>query len=189
MLTLSALSITAPAATGLHLTYPIFYVNTAAGVQTENSDLSNDDQTVAAGTSAPLDTGLLILSGWATTDTLQISFTKLAAATAMDGGLAGGCKNVASFITNAVPAIQNNTCLNCHNTGGSGNAALDLSGIASNPADDTAACAQALGRVNLTTPAQSAIILAPTGGAPGHPYTSAPASYVTAMETWIQAEK
>jgi hypothetical protein len=189
VLTLSALTITAPAATGLSLSYPIFYVKAAGGAQTENDDLSNDTQTVGAGTSAPLDTGLLILSGWAATDTLQISFTKLAAATAVDAGEAGGCKDVASFITNAVPAIQANTCLNCHNTGGSGNASLDLSGLASNPANDTAACAQALTRINTTTPAQSDIILAPTGGVANHPFTGASASYVTMMETWIQAEK
>jgi hypothetical protein len=189
ILTLSSLEIAAPATTGIQLTYPIFYVNGAGGTQTQNDDLSNVSQTLAAGTSAALGTGLLIITGWASTDTLQISFTQLATATvSADAGLSGGCKSVATFTTDAVPAIQANTCLNCHNTGGSGNAALDLSALAATPPDYATACAQALPRIDTTNPAQSQIILAPTGGLPPHPFTSAPASFVTMMETWIQAE-
>ena len=189
IMTLSNMAIAAPATTGVSITYPVFYVNGAAGAQTENSDMSDDQQTVGAGTSDPLDTGLLILSGWAAGDTLQVGFNKLAKATVADAGSSGGCKDVPSFTTNAVPAIKANTCLNCHNTGGSGNAALDLSGLAATPENDTAACAQALTRINTTTPAQSDIILAPTGGVANHPFKTAPASFVTMMETWIQAEK
>ncbi len=189
ILTLSAVTLVAPAASGVAVSYPIFYVNGAGGAQTENDDMSNVDQTIGAGTSAPLGTVLLILSGWAATDTLHVAFTKHAAATVADAGATGGCKSVASFTTNAVPAIQNNTCLNCHNTGGSGNASLDLSGLAANPVNDTAACAQALSRINTTTPAQSDIILAPTGGVANHPFKGASAAYTTMMETWISAEK
>ena len=72
ILTLSSLEIAAPATTGIQLTYPIFYVNGAGGTQTQNDDLSNVSQTLAAGTSAALGTGLLIITGWASTDTLQI---------------------------------------------------------------------------------------------------------------------
>jgi hypothetical protein len=189
ILTLSTLQISAPATTGIQIAYPIFYINAPGGVQTEDDDLSNDSQTLGAATSAPLDTGLLLVTGWASGDTLQIAFTQMVKATVADAGLAGGCKDVASFTANAVPAIQANTCLNCHNTGGSGNASLDLSGLAATPQNDTAACAQALTRINTTTPAQSDIILAPTGGVTNHPFQGASASFVTMMETWIEAEK
>jgi len=63
-----------------------------------------------------------------------------------------------------------------------------LSALAATPPDYATACAQALPRIDTTNPAQSQIILAPTGGLPPHPFTSAPASFVTMMETWIQAE-
>ncbi len=140
ILTLSALQIAAPAASGIQVTFPIFYVNATGGAQTENDDFSNVSETVAAGASAPLGTGLLIFTGWAATDTLQIAFTQLAPATvSADAGASGGCKAVAAFTQNAVPAIQNNTSLNCHNTGRSGNAALDLSELAASPADDATA--------------------------------------------------
>jgi cytochrome c553 len=189
VMTLSSLQIAAPTTTGVTIAYPIFYVNGAGGAQTSNNDLSDDQQTVAAGTSVTLDTGILILSGWAAGDTIQIAFTKLAAAATVDAGTTGGCKSVASFTTNAVPAIQANTCLNCHNTGGSGNASLDLSGLAATPVNDTAACAQALSRINTAAPAQSDIILAPTGGVANHPFKNASSTFATMMETWIQAEK
>ena len=87
-----------------------------------------------------------------------------------------------------MPAIQANTCLNCHNTGGSGNASLDLSGLAANPPDDTTACAQALS-ASTPDPAQSDIILAPTGQVADHPFKNASQSFVTMMETWITAEQ
>jgi cytochrome c553 len=162
---------------------------TGGAAQIEDDDFSNVDQTVPEGTSATLGTGILPITGWAAGDTLQISFQKFAAATAVDAGSGGGCKSVATFTADAVPAIKANSCLNCHNTGGSGNASLDLSALALATPNDTTACAQALSRINTTTPAQSDIILAPTGQVANHPFTSATTAYVTAMETWIAAEK
>jgi hypothetical protein len=108
-----------------------------------------------------------------------------------DGGTptTDGCKAVANFADNAVPAIQANSCLNCHDSGGSGNSALDLSALASNPPDEETACAQALTRANPTLPAQSDIILAPTGQVANHPFKNASQSFVTMMETWIAAEQ
>ena len=189
-ITLSSLDVVAPAATGVHVVYPIFAIVPTTGAEMDDQSFSNDDQTVAAGQTAPLGPGLLILTQWSTTAHLKIEFTKLAAATVSDGGaLAGGCKALSSFTTNAVTAIQANTCLTCHGTGGSGNAAMDLSGLAATPPDDATACAQALAQINPTTPAQSNIILAPTGGLANHPFTKASQSFVTMMETWIAAEK
>jgi cytochrome c553 len=156
----------------------------------DDQSFSNEDQTVGAGETAPLGPGLLILTDWSAGAQMKIEFTTLAAATVVDSGtLAGGCKALSTFTANAVPAIQANTCLTCHNSGGSGNAAMDLSGLAATPPDDATACAQALAQVNLTTPAQSNIILAPTGGLTNHPFTKASQSFVTMMETWIAAEQ
>jgi hypothetical protein len=189
ILTLNAITFVAPASTPVQIAFPIFYVNPATGSQVEDDDFSNVTQTVPAGASATLGPGILPITGWATGDTLQIAFTKIAAANAMDAGTGGGCKSVAVFTSQAVPAIQNNTCLNCHNAGGSGNASLDLSALALATPDDAKACAQALSRINTANPAQSDIILAPTGQVANHPFQGASTAYVTAMETWIAAEK
>jgi hypothetical protein len=188
ILTLSSIEIAAPASTGIQVVFPIFYVNDGS-TQTANDGFSNVAQTVAAGTSAPLGPGTLVLTGWAAGDTLQIQMTQYGKATAADAGSSGGCKSVATFTSDAVPQIKANTCLNCHNTGGSGNASLDLSALALATPDYATACAQALTRVNTTTPAQSDIILTPTGaGNAMHPFKTATAAYVSGMEAWIANE-
>lgn len=191
LLTLTNLDIVAPTATGVHVVYPIFAILPASGPEIDDSSFSNEDQTVEAGQTAPLGPGTLILTEWVTGAQMKIEFTTLAAVAATNdaGTLSGGCKALSSFETNAVPAIQANQCLNCHNTGGSGNNAMDLSGLASNPVDDAAACAQALSHADPSDPAQSQIILAPTGQLTNHPFTQASQSFVTMMETWIAAEK
>ncbi len=76
--------------------------------------------------------------------------------------------------------------MNCHDAGGSGNGALDLSGLAAN--DDATACAQAKLRIDTANPAQSDIILAPTGGVPNHPFQGAGPNFATMMEAWIVNE-
>ena len=189
-ITLSNLDIVAPAATGVHVVYPIFAVLPQGGQEIDDQSFSNEDQTVGAGETAPLGPGLLILTDWSSGAQMKIEFTTLAAVTVVDSGtLTGGCKALSTFTADAVPAIQANTCLTCHGSGGSGNAAMDLSGLAATPPDDATACAQALAQINTTTPAQSNIILAPTGKLTNHPFTSASQSFVTMMETWIAAEK
>ena len=185
-LTLTNMKIVAPAANGIHIAHPIFAAKPTTGALVpDNVDsFSNLDQTVGAGVTADLGVGTLILQGWTATDQLVIELTTLASATVVDAGVSG-CKSVATFTANAVPAIQNNTCLNCHNTGGSGNGALDLSQVGKN---NTAACAQALNKVNLAAKATSPILTAPTGGIAAHPYKNAPATYTTMMNVWINSE-
>jgi len=197
-LELTSIQLIAPAGSTVTVTYPIFYVVPASGPQIQDNDFSNVNQTISAGQTATLGPGLLSIEGWATGDDLRIAFKKLVAS---GGGTTGGsgdagtvtatgaCKSVSSFTTNAVPVITENNCLNCHGTGGSGNGALDLSPLAEIPADDTTACAHVLTKVNLANPAESPVILAPTGGVVGHPFTTATADFTPAMETWIQAEE
>jgi hypothetical protein len=192
VLTLTNIEIVAPATTGVHIVFPIFDVFPANnGPETQDMSFSNADDTVAAGQSGSLYPGILVSTGWAATDQMKIELTKLQAVTvaASDAGsTTGGCRSVTSFTTDVVPQIQANTCLNCHNTGGSGNASLDLSGLAATPPDDTGACAQALNRADVTTPAMSDLILAPTGHVANHPFRNASAAFVSGVEAWLANE-
>jgi cytochrome c553 len=191
LLTLNGLSVTTPTTTGATITYPIFAILPQAGAEIDDTSFSNLVQTVGAATTTPLGPGLLVLTDWVAGAQMKIEFTALVKATVADGGAGatGGCKALGSFTQNAVPAIQANTCLNCHNTGGSGNASMDLSALAQNPPDYATACAQALSEANPQNPGQSEIILAPTGQVANHPFKNASQSFVQMMETWITAEQ
>jgi cytochrome c553 len=194
ILTLSDLQVQAPSAAGVHVVAPIFVVIPQQGAELPDTSFSNADQTFAAGQTATLQPGMLILTDWTAGATMRIEFTKLEAvqtSVGADGGsvLGGGCKAVAQYQANAVPAIQQNGCLNCHNSGGSGNAALDMSALAANPPNYATACNQALTRANPQNPAQSDIVLAPTGGVANHPFKNASSTFAPMMEAWISAEK
>jgi len=192
ILTLSNMQLVAPASTGVHIVYPVFDLVPPMGEPIRDTSFSNADQTVAAGQTATLHPGILILTDYDPTFKMKIEFTKLEAAVGggTDGGTTGGgCKSVTSFVTNAVPAVQQNGCLNCHNTGGSGNASLDLSGLGANPPDNARACAQMLSKADPNDPAQSDIIVAPTGGVQAHPFKNASQNYVQMIEAWLANEK
>jgi hypothetical protein len=189
ILTLTNLSVTGATASAIHVVHPLF-VMVVNGQDTPDpvDNLSNVDQTVAAGAASPLGSGTVILTGFAAGSQIKVEFTKIetTTATTTDAGTTGGCKSVATFTANATPAIQNNQCLNCHGqAGGSGYGALDLSNVGKN---DTLACAQALSRVNLANKTQSDILLAPTGGVAAHPFKGADANYTSMMLTWINNE-
>jgi cytochrome c553 len=194
ILTLSDMQVVAPAAAGVHVVAPIFVVIPQQGAELPDTSFSNADQTIDPGQTATLQPGMLILTAWSAGARMRIEFTKIEAVqptTGADGGgpTGGGCKAVAQFQSDAVPVIQQNGCLSCHNTGGSGNAALDLSALAANPPDYATACNQALTRANPQNPPQSDIVLAPTGGVANHPFKNASSSFAPMMEAWIGAEK
>jgi len=191
-----------PTATnGLHVVHPLFAVN-PVGLPADPDPVdsfSNVDQYFAAGASGVLGPGTLILTNWQTNAKLSLAFQTLelvSAATAdagAEGGPAGGgCKDVASFTTNAQPELQNN-CFTCH---GGANAqamgAVDMSKLTSDPA---AACAQVRNRVSPATPAQSQIfVTTDPGGNAAHPYKFGGSSskfdaFKTSMTQWIQAEQ
>jgi hypothetical protein len=200
-ITFTDMTITAPASTGLEIVHPIFAIDTGADSGPPTPDVadsfSNLDQTVPAGQTQPLGVGLFVLdvdntigSDWTSADQIVIQFTSLTKVSASgDGGTdgsAGGCKAVATFTADAVPAIQANTCLTCHQgENAEATTNLDLTMIGT---DNAAACAQALLQVNLTDPTQSNIIQAPTGGIPAHPFKGASANFKTMMLDWIMAE-
>jgi hypothetical protein len=191
ILTLTNLQVQAPVASGLHIAHPVFAAvpPTGATIPDPVDSFSNVDQTVSPAESTPLGTGTLVLSSFPIGGELEIQFNTLApvAVVVADGGAgSGGCKSVAAFVANAVPAIQQNQCLGCHGTtSGSGYSSLDLTQVG---VDNAAACAQALTKVDLQTPAQSDIILAPTGQLANHPFQNASATYSSMMLAWISTE-
>ena len=193
LLELSDVTLVPPAASGVHVAgIHIVLAHADSTIDTDQS-LASADVTAAKGETVSLDIGLVVIPRVAATDRMHFVFDKLEASSAppADAGsnTTGGCKDVTSFTTNAVPAIRNNQCLGCHDTGGTGNGALDLSGLNLTPADTAGACAQALNKVDTTTPSNSPIIKAPTGGEPAHPFQGATNAFKTALTTWITAEK
>ncbi|MEO6573492.1 MAG: hypothetical protein ABIP89_06615 [Polyangiaceae bacterium] len=189
------MNLVTPATTGVHIVHPYFTMLPAgdggAPVRETSDHFSNLDQTTPPATTAALGDGTLYIYHWQMGAQLKIEFTKLASGTAKDAGAAtGGCKQVASFVTNAVPALQNNTCLNCHQgQNGGATGALDLTKVGT---DNAAACAQSLTKVNLTNKPQSPMLLAPlTGNAFPHgggKIVAAGGTFETMMTTWINAE-
>lgn len=189
------LNLVTPTATGVHVVHPYFTMlpSTDGGAPKRDASdhFSNLDQTTAAASTAPLGDGTLYIYHWVMGAQLKIEFTKLGTGTTKDGGTtSGGCKQVASFVTNAIPALQNDTCLNCHQgQNGGATGALDLSKVGT---DNAAACAQALTKVNLTNKPMSPLLLAPLMGDPfphgGGKIVAAGSAYETMMTTWINAE-
>jgi len=194
ILTLSDMQVLAPAAAGVHVVAPIFVVIPQQGAELPDTSFSNADQSIEPGQTATLEPGMLILTDWSAGARMRIEFTRIEAVqptAGADGGgvTGGGCKAVAQFQADAVPVIQQNGCLNCHDTGGSGNGALDLSALAANPPDYATACNQALTRADPQNPPQSDIVVAPTGGVANHPFKNASSTFAPMMEAWIGAEK
>ncbi len=112
------------------------------------------------------------------------------------GAGASGCKQLASFKTNARGPLQN-SCGNCHANQGNGNArgAMDLVGIAST--DDNVlqgVCNQARTRINFTDTNASGFYIAPNPAqATNHPFKFPDANgfnaFKTPVDIWVQAEK
>lgn len=189
ILSLKSVALVAPADTGVHATGIHILLVHADNSTTVDESLAGSDTTSAKGASAPVGVGLVIVPEVAATDKIALEIDSLVAATGTTTTTAtGGCKNVQSFTTNAAPQMKN-LCLNCHNTGGSGFGSLDMSALALATPDYAKACGQAKAKIDTTNPAQSPIITTPTGGDPAHPLKNAPQSFVTAMTTWINAEK
>ena len=189
VLTLGELHIVAPPTTAVHVAHPIFVVIPETGPEKPDpvDSFSNTDQTINPSASDPLGPGELILIGWGNSK-MRVEFTKLEPGKVVDAGGdgGGGCKSVTTYVSSAVPAIQNNTCLTCHQgQNGGATAALDMTDVGQ---DNARACAQALTKVNLTDKPNSTIIAAPTGKVQ-HPYQVAdPQGWTNAILGWIQNE-
>jgi hypothetical protein len=190
ILELTKLTVVAPSGSGLRIAHPIFVILPANAPQSNDpvDSFSNFDDSIPAGMSDPLGTGDLFLFDWQDSNKLKIAFTNLESkVVAVDAGMTGGCKSVATFTSSAVPGIQKENCLTCHagsNAGATG--ALDLSQLGK---DNTMACAQALNKVTLSNKPQSPLIQAPAGNLT-HQGGKVPdtAAYTTAITNWINNE-
>src|SRR5262249_40311894 len=82
VLNLTGMTIAAPAKSDLHAVAPVFAVVHGDGKITVDMSFSNVDMTVAAGKSALLTPGILIITGWDAQAKLSVGFTKLETMTA-----------------------------------------------------------------------------------------------------------
>lgn len=186
ILELANLTVSAPPTEGLHVVGPSFVVKVPGQSPSVDDSMSGLDQTVQAGYSSPLDSGLLHLTGWSANATLRVRFKGLTLVGSTNPPGVGGCKSLSTFTASAAPALL--PCLQCHAAGGTGAAALDLSGLSA-PRDDARACAQAKTKANPQNPSSSAIIRAPTGAIASHPFRTQNANFAQALTTWISNEQ
>lgn len=187
---LDNLTLVASAMSGVHVAHPLFVTWDQNLNPTPDpvDSFSNLDETVAAGTSAPLGPGVLILPNFATGSLLNVVFTTIEAKMTggTDGGTTTGCKALTMFVNNVKPLLQQNTCsTNCH-VGGAPTAGLKFDAT-----PDSVLCANALTEINTTTPAQSQLLLQPDPNQNnGHPQKVNPfTNFQTAVTNWINAEK
>lgn len=191
---------------GAYIEHPLF-VSYPAGAVPKPDSLDRFFATKMdemAGMSEQIDGGTAAFMGFSSADPLGISFKIVEPFRADPGTGSGsggtttgatGCKQLASFKTNAQPGLQAN-CASCHG-GGDPNAksAMDLTNI--NAADDPTlllACNQVLTRINTTDVENSGFFIAPKpGDGTNHPFKFNPlALYTTfhdAVVIWANAEK
>ncbi|HVK77663.1 MAG TPA: hypothetical protein VM734_30370 [Kofleriaceae bacterium] len=156
------------------------------------------DLGVAAGQSAAVGGGLLMLVDVAPTARLSVHFRVAEPYAGMGGGggggQVGGCKAVPQFTTSARGPLAT-SCANCHAGGNAGATnATDMRQLNDMSATGQAgACGQILSRVNLANINTSGLFVAvdPAAGA-NHPFrfpnANAFNTFRTSVSTWIQAE-
>lgn len=165
---------------------------------------ANGTEMIAGGTAAFI--------GFVATDKITIHFKAVKGYQAEGGGGGGGgmggggCKVLDSFKTNARPLFAQavggagQSCAGCHANAGNTNAVAALDIRTLNSTDDAMvklACNQIRTRVNLTTPDQSGVFLAPDPANTNHPFRFTAAQLATfkngppgsGVLGWINAEK
>lgn len=185
---------------GVHIVHPLMVVYPANGsIEPDPIDsFSNVDQTYLPNEGGLIGPGTVVLTNWSTSAKLSIAFEKIEKVNpndpdaGADGGTTGGCKDVASFDTNAKGQFQQR-CGGCH-SGGNGAAtnAVDMTKLGS---DSTAACAQILFRIKPSDPPNSQVfVVTDPGGNAAHPFkfggnaTNFDA-FKTDVSKWVTSEK
>jgi hypothetical protein len=192
---LSSIMVQTTAGTGVHMVHPLWVTWDANMVPTPDpvDSFSNLDESVAPGQSHAMGPGTLFLPNFGSTQTLNVVFMLIEpkGGTSGDGGAALGCKSVASWTSNAKPGLAN-SCTSCHGgQNASATGALPLQ--AAN--GDTENCANTLGEVDVSTPANSRLFSYPNPANPGngHPFHFPDAttfqSFENAVGMWIANEK
>lgn len=180
---------------GVHLKHPLFVTWQGTTPRPDPVDsFDTIEMDIAAGMSARIGGGLLMLTNVTPTAKLSVSFKSIGKATGSGTTTLAGCKVVTSFTNNARTPLST-SCVSCHGgTNGGATAAVDMTKMNDTSATgQAAACGQILSRVNLTTPAQSGILLAPDpASGVQHPFKFSATAYPafrTSLTTWIDAEK
>ena len=194
---LNRLTLTGGAA-GVYVEHPLFVSHPAGDVEPVADLLDRYNVTklnLMAAESSQIEGGTASFADFVPTDPISIHFKAVKAFQPdTTPPPAGGCKVLDSFKTNAKPQLTN--CANMCHAGANPSAmsAMNLSSLSST--DDTMlqnTCNEVLTRVNLLTPDQSAIFLAPTPGNNNHPFNFADTNALNAFKTpvlvWINAEK
>jgi hypothetical protein len=191
----SIMLVTAPSV-GLHVVHPLWVMWDANMVPTPDpvDSFSNLDETVQGGASAALGPGTLFLPNFASTMMLNVVFMTIEAKGAIgDGGTVGtlGCKSVTTWTSDAKTPLANN-CVSCH---GGNNASATGAFPLQTANGDTQNCANTLGEVDVTTPANSRLFSYPDPANPnnGHPFHFPDATtfqnFENAVGMWIANEK
>jgi cytochrome c553 len=196
---LSNIKVVAAASMGIRVAHPLFVMWDQNLTPTPDplDSMSNVDETVFAGQTAPLGPGTLVLPSFPTNGLINVVFTIIQTKTgSADGGTVTGCKSVTSFTSNASPQFTGTggilNCKNCH--GAQGNAAANVWNLISLGSDDATTCAGSLSEISTATPTNSNLFkkVDPNSGLThqGGKLTAAQlTTFETAVTTWINAEK
>ncbi len=187
---------------GVYLEHPLF-ASRPEGVEALPDSIDRYfavKMNLMASTEEQLAGGTAAFVGWNINDRISILFKTIkpfqpdGGGGEGGGGGGGGCKVLASFKTNVVPRLQA-SCARCHG-GADANAvsAMSITGFDSvTDATVQTACNQVLTRVNLTTPDNSGVFIAPAVGNVNHPFAFPDAGsfdgFKTPLLTWINAER
>jgi cytochrome c553 len=181
---------------GVNIEHPLFVSVPATGdlIPDKIDRFFDVKMNEKAGGADPIGGGAASFEGFLQTNMVEIHF-KIVQAFKPDTTTAptGGCKVLATFKSNVAGQLNTN-CASCHTGGGNGKGAVDMTGIAAaDDANQLTACNQVRTRVDLVTPANSALYNAPNpGSATNHPFKFSAAAFTTfktSVDAWIQAEK
>ncbi len=196
------------AAAGAYIEHPLFVSWPAGGADPLPDDLDRFFDVkldVMPTTSDMIDGGTAAFVGFLATDPITIHFKVVTPYVDPNGSGSGsgsdttsGCKQLATFKTDAQPQLLAN-CATCHTAAGattnaSAIAAMDLDGVAAS--DDPTillACNQVRSRINFQTPDQSGFFIAPNpADNTNHPLKLSATLYQSfhdAVDPWVLAEQ
>jgi len=192
---LSNVTIHTPSTSGVHLVHPLWVSWTVAGDALPDpvDSFATLDAAFDPGVDEPLGPGIVILPSFPVDGLLNVVFEVAepiagGSGSGSDGGTLGGCKAPAQFGSTVRPILATQ-CYNCHASGAGGYA---MSAALSD--DDL--CLAARGEINLGAPTSSRLYTYPDPGmtaahtgANRKLSSAAYADFVTALNSWIAAEK
>jgi hypothetical protein len=196
---LSQIKVKAATGMGVHMVHPLWVTWDAKMAATPDpiDSFATLDETVYSADTQPMGPGTVVLP-FTAGESLNVVFQTIEPKTgSADGGMTGGCKNVAGFsavkaqLTGGAAAAPL-TCSSCHGQQGNNAAnAFNLVGIAT-AANDAQTCASVRGEVDPVTTANSLLykkVDSASGVAHNGGKVTSIAAFKTAMDAWITTEK